>query len=630
MKLYISIFVLTFTIFTSCSSDYLDLKPTDKVTAEAIFSSPEGIKVFMANLYSQLPIEDFNSTPNMGLSYNVESPNNGGVFPFILTDDGIGSQNQAIAVGGGNDFPAWNESYKLNRDINILLDVVPNLSIDEKSKKSLIGEAAFIRAYTYFALAIRYGGVPIITKLEDKTQGVEGLKVPRSTEKETWDFILASCDTAAMLLGDDDGTRRRASKWAALALKSRAALHAASIAKYWNLAPLSGVAVDKGLVGINKSEANRYYKECIDASAELINSRKYSLYKASPTNPIEAEENYRQMFEDANRAINEVIFIKGFTLTGTELGHNVDNWGNPNQTTGAWPHPGRFNPSLDLVDAYEEYSKPGMSAPIITTEDGDYNNYSGYDPKRKYLTFNDPTEIFANKDARLKATTIIPGSVWKGTKIIIQGGLIKPDGTAIIEAPGSFNVNGQNYYTYGAADPALYSGFGTFGSNMTRTGFGFKKWLNSQFVPILGWNFSTQDWIEFRYAEVLLNYAEAVGESGQGDPAIAEKAINDLRRRAGHTVDIPLKLENVLRERRVELAFENRRYWDLTRRREYHTRFNAGYRHALVPVFDLRSNKYIFIRKNVLNTIPRTWIDAWYYKTIPGVGTSGLIQNPQY
>ena len=103
---------------------------------------------------------------------------------------------------------------------------------------------------------------------------------------------------------------------------------------------------------------------------------------------------------------------------------------------------------------------------------------------------------------------------------------------------------------------------------MTRSGFGFKKFLNSKYVGILGWNFSTTDWIDFRYSEILLNYAEAVVESGAGNVSLAAKCINDIRRRAAHKTSIPLSLENVLRERRVEMAFENLRYWDLIRRRE--------------------------------------------------------------
>ncbi|MCK5782357.1 MAG: RagB/SusD family nutrient uptake outer membrane protein, partial [Flavobacteriales bacterium] len=291
---------------------------------------------------------------------------------------------------------------------------------------------------------------------------------------------------------------------------------------------------------------------------------------------------------------------------------------------------GRFCPTLDLVDTYEDYSNPGVSAPIATTVDGDVTNYDGYDKERTYLEFDHPTEIFAGKDARLRATTIIPGSIWKDKEIIIQGGYIKPNGRAVIEAPGSIEVEGTTYYTYGASTPKLYSGFSTVGGNMTKTGFGFKKFLNSEYEPQYGWNFSTTDWIDFRYAEVLLNYAEAVVESGLGDAALAEKVINDIRKRAAHTVDIPLTLENVYRERRVELTFENKRIWDLVRRREYHTTFDAAYRHSLVPVLDLRSMKYIFLRKDAFHTNPRTYIDAWYYKIIPGIGSNGLTQNPQY
>jgi hypothetical protein len=85
---------------------------------------------------------------------------------------------------------------------------------------------------------------------------------------------------------------------------------------------------------------------------------------------------------------------------------------------------------------------------------------------------------------------------------------------------------------------------------MTRTGFSFKKFLSP--TPVDGNNglgFSTNDWMEFRYAEILLNYAEAVVESGYTEnnaQQVAKDALNATRRRAGHTVDIPLTLQNVL------------------------------------------------------------------------------------
>lgn len=363
---------------------------------------------------------------------------------------------------------------------------------------------------------------------------------------------------------------------------------------------------------------------------------------ASPANPEDAEKNYTAMFEDPNQALTEVIFLKGFAMPGAGKGTNIDAWANPLQTAGGWPHPGRFCPSLELADVYESYSEPGKASPLVTTEDGNagdaYDN--GYESNRRYVKYDSPTDLFADKDARLKATTIIPFSNFKNTRIIIQGGYIKPDGTLIKEQFDTLRVNGVLYSSYGGVTANSYSGFNLDGGNYTRTGFGFRKFLRSDFTPPSGgWNNGYNDWIDMRLAEVLLNYAEAVVESG----AIAEysgalDAINRIRRRAAFTdtglySDVnQLTLENVLRERRVELAFENFRSWDLIRRREFHKVFNNTYRHALVPILDLTEStpKYIFVRQKVSYTNPQTFHDYWYYKGIPGTGSNRLVQNPQH
>ena len=116
------------------------------------------------------------------------------------------------------------------------------------------------------------------------------------------------------------------------------------------------------------------------------------------------------------------------------------------------------------------------------------------------------------------------------------------------------------------------------------------------------------------------------------DLAEAALALNSIRRRAGHTVDIPLTLENVLRERRVELAFENKRNWDLNRRRIYHSQLHNTVQHALVPVLDLRVDppQYIFIRQIASREKYRTYLSKEYYRPIPDVSASGLIQNPEW
>jgi len=110
--------------------------------------------------------------------------------------------------------------------------------------------------------------------------------------------------------------------------------------------------------------------------------------------------------------------------------------------------------------------------------------------------------------------------------------------------------------------------------------------------------------------------------------------INAIRKRAAHTDEINLTLENVMKERRIELAFEGLRYWDLVRRREYHTLFNGGRRKSLLPILDLREETpaYIFVRADNLNDVrgTTTFYEKYYYRPIPDVTNNKLVQNPEY
>lgn len=609
---------------------HLDLEPKNKLPGDVVLSDPNGIKAFIANLYYQAPIEDFVYFPREG--FNARG------------NTGALSLSQYSLEAIHSEWPNWNEyrndwwekGYKLNRSINILLESVSGLSIAEKEKLELIAEGHFLRAYTYFGLVKRYGGVPIIETVQEYDTNFESLKTTRSTEKETWDFVLAECDKAIASLPDNrestDVSKRRATKWTAYALKSRVALHAASIAKYWSQAPLSGEAATKGLVGMEASAASNYYQACIAASEAIMNSTRFSLYKPNPTNPQEAAANYQAMFMDPNIASTEVILLKGYANAGGKIAHDYDGWNNPNQTSEGFPHRGRTNPVLELVDLYESYTNPGQAAPIITTTDGIVSNNNGYNPATSYRKFNSPEEIFKDKDARFFASVIYPNSTWKGVSIVIQGGIVKPDGS-LIDSRDAFTHQGVTYYTYGKENSNQYSGFDG-SADVTRSGFLMRKFLNES-ARINTWMQSTQDFMDMRLAEVLLNYAEAVVESvasANNAQANAAKAINDLRRRAGHTVDIPLTLNNVLRERTVELAFENKNFWDLMRRREFHKVFNNKLKTALVPMLDLRGTtpQYIFVRKTVPGANPNTFPEKDYYRYIPGVSGNGVIQNPQH
>jgi hypothetical protein len=640
------------TLHTGCN-EYLELESLEKISANQLLNSEEGLKTLLADLYNSAPMEDFNYRPDVGFNRRGWG---GGVGEIVMTsmytDESIKSDG-GNAVGPGG-YQYLENAYQRNRDVSLFLENIEVAKNDgvitEATFNRLNSEAHFVRAYIYFGLVKRYGGMPLIDRLldNDYLPGTdnEALFIPRSTEKDTWDFVLKECDLAVAYLPSEtpsDGVYR-ATKWAAYGLKSRAALHAASIAKYWNRAPLTGEAVDLKLVGgMTTADADYFYDECIKASKEIIDRSGRSLYMPNPSSPEEAATNYQYLFLTANE---EIIFSRAY-LDGTTIanqGHDYDIRYSPSQVNPGFHKFGRFSPTLDIVDLYEDYTDDGtgQSALIATRTDGNETfhtaNPNNLDVNIPFIKYDDLYEPFRGKDARLLASIIVPGASYKGTKIIMQGGLIGKNGAVTVYAAGSeTGQDGNTYYTYGAESAGGYSGFFGMGrsddANYSCSGFTIRKYLSeNKNIPGVERS-STTSWIDMRLAEIYLNYAEAVVESGKGDAVAAASYINALRKRAGHRDNIPLTLDNVLKERRVELAFEGLRYWDMARRREYHTFFTAGKRHALIPMIDLRepSPKFIFARVNLYydeQAGGRTFNPNSYYFSIPGRNTNNLVPNP--
>lgn len=649
----ISIFA-TLSLFAGCA-DFLDVKPTNKVSADEVVSSPAGIRAFLANLYYRMPIEAFDFTceskpcPDQGyrdgFHFNDGAPNNSGRYTWVLTDDCTGPEVNEIP--GEAYYQWWDTAFELLHDLNEFTALIPTLeSVNEDTRNELMGQSWFIRGQIYFALARRYGGVPKIEKVEpldinnDKAldEVLAKLKIPRMKEVDTWDYVIHCFDEAARLLSEnttDYPNHTMANKWTALGYKSRASLHAASLAKFWDEAPLTGEAVDEGCVGgFTTEDMNRYYEACLDSSKQLIECGLFNLYMPNPASPEEATKNYIHMFQKPEDAQIETIFVKGFYKKGRKYGTNQDVWGQPAQTGGAWPHPGRMNPTLAFVDNFERYDNPGQSAPIVTYE-GEKFDFDGYNEGRIYRKFDNPLDMFEGKDARLAAITILPNSYWRDTLIVIQAGVIDMNGKIHHDITSDMKAqykgwDGKVHYQFGAADNKFFSGFCYERGNNTRTGFSFRKYMDPTFVSSGSvWNESTTDWIDLRFAEILLNYAEAYAESGLGDAGLARECLNRTRRRAAFTTDIDCTPENVQRERRSELGMENARNWDLVRRREFHKIFD-GVRHgALEPILDLRDGKTFFVRAYRQYTGTLLFKEKYYYRGIPGWNVSGLIKNPQ-
>lgn len=659
-KNILSIFSLCALMGLSGCNAFLELEPLDKVSPEQLLETEGGVKALLANIYTMIPMEDFNYRPNAGFNQRGYDGVNETTNLAFLTDEATRSDG-GVGIGyeGFNYWP-----YGDIRQVNIFMQNVEKAkeagTISVADADRMTGEAHFARAYMYYGLVKRYGGVPLIDKVQDDDYangGPGAVAIPRSTELDTWKFVLNECTLAAATLPDatSGSDLYRVTKWAAYALKSRVALHAASVAKYWNLAPLAGEAVTQKLVGgMTSADADAFYKECIEASKFLIENSGKSLYKPAPATVKEAASNFQALF--LNDQNEEVIFSKAYLngTTNTNQGHSYAQFNIlPQVNPGALKY-GRFNPMLEIVDLFEDYTDDGMgkSAKIVTRTDGNedayianfhnMNNASVVNTLMSvpFVKYNDLYEPFANKDARLLASVVVPGSSYAGTEIIIQGGFIKDNNSYVAYSNESTQKNGTTYYALGAEGETMFSGFNNVNSgedaNWTATGFGVRKYMPEGESMSPDRLSSTTSYIDMRLAEVYLNYAEAVVENGSGfgDKELAENYLNALRRRAGHTDRISLTLESVLKERRVEMAFEGKRFWDMNRRREFHTEFsNNRIRKALVPMLDLRGAepKYVFARVNYFGDETRggrTFQNINYYRGIPNIATNGLVQNP--
>ena len=603
-------------------------------------SSEAGLSRMMAALYASIPMANFETDKS--------------------SDNAVDIVGQYLS----NATPSfWN--YTTMRDVNNLIVVLDKAladgTISEDLHKTYIGEARFVRAYYYFASVRTYGGVPIITEpLDDKYDGGENaeLYVPRSTEKETWDFVLSELTEAAAMLPETrtDGSYR-ANKWAALGLKSRAALYAASVSKYWNDAEIlsSYEPVQKGLSYMKADYAAEYYKQCIDASEQIINSGKFSLYNAEPSSLANAITGLSDLF--LTRHDEEFIFGKSYN-NGTPEASNGFDWNNsPYQTrfdeaVGVWAW-GQYNISAELVDLYDNYdaSFNAVDGTVVTRNDGNESTWfekvyadATTASKADYKKYKNLADPFANKDARFQAWVIYPGINFRGTDIVIQGGIRdEAAGLQICDAEKTYvKAGGKTVYMYGALSAEDYSGFYQMGqgnnASWYTTGFGIRKYLD----PAGAKQYSTNPWYDIRYTEILLNYIEAQVELNGTNAGKSKEYLNAIRRRAFFKDQVDATIENVMKERRLELAFEGDRTQTLHRRREFYRPGHANEavkemrRRALVPVADVRSGKveYVFVRANMfsddIDKLPRPYETQpnSYYGPIPNADKNRLVKNP--
>lgn len=340
----------------SCEkSGFLNTKPLSAITSEAVFSDPALARASLLTVYGRIP-RVFGR--NGGIPFDMNTRDSAHSFPWTIVND-LRNNDYSATTGGDQPQHIWNDTYTYIRQANTFIEGIESSKFDDVTRKTFKAEGRFLRAVLYLDLYRFFGGVPLITKAQDITSG-DALFVKRNTANETVSFIVkefseAAADLPVKWSGDDRG---RAEQGAALGMKARALLYAASL---------------------NNDVA--LFQQASAAAKAVVDLNRYSLYP-----------DYQKMFF-AKSDNNEFIFYYNYTQQ-TPGGWPIGGWAllNAPLSMGAW---GGGMPSQNLADEFE------------MTDGKLYTESPLYDPKNPYK----------NRDPRFEASIYHQGSTFQGVPL---------------------------------------------------------------------------------------------------------------------------------------------------------------------------------------------------------------------
>ena len=576
--------VLTFFFYTtSCNTDFLNPEPEDRIGEAAVWGDPALSEAFVNEMYRGLNhgIRELMLGSLTDESHFIHNYGSAQVVQSNLTSADVGS----FSRGDFDEF-GWEDLYQRIRQINLFLENIEEVPFaDESWRDRMIGEVHFLNAYFYHNLVRLYGGVPLVTK-------VYGLQdeflIARSSLQESIQYIVDECDLAAPLLPLEHGTGDigRATRGAALALKARILLYAAS--ELYNNPSWAGAFSNPELISTS-GDRTAQWTAAKNAAKAVIDLGIYSLQNTG--DPV---KDYTDLFllKDSKEAIFSRYFIKSRgwedgALPGLANGPNgYHNWGGN-------------TPVQELVDDYE----------MTDGSKFDWNNPAH------------ASAPYENRDPRLSASILYDQAIWRPrpADMVDLDPIGKISIRSVETAPGvwspgldtrdgpieDWNGGYSGYYLRKFIDPAVVHEYAAAGGN--------------QEAP---WHF-------FRYGEILLNYAEACIELGEDDEA--KTYLNMLRARAGMpdiTETGDALRQRYRNERRIELAFEQHRYFDI---RRWMIAPDAMGRNANgIVIQDPLAGPVTYTRNKIQD---RAWNDKMYF--LPIIldeinRNSELVQNPLY
>lgn len=546
---------------TSCSDEFMQEKKDLNKVSEVIYNDYNGARARVDDVYSWAQPDGSKSVDKVTGANNLGSDDDlhgKSTEEYVGLGDFIDPEMELVPHSNlDNTAPDFfqrenkvqSSPWGIIRNINDAIRGIENGNLSQSEKNELLGQLYFWRAWRYYNFVKWYGGVPIITSV---LEPVEGPGVPRSTTKDCFDLIFSDLDTAASMLMEataNGGWKDSATDWGrvtagtAMALKGR-------VMNLW-ASPMFNRANDKS----RWEAAYNYIKESI----ATINACGYHLVDAKADNA----KAWADMFVSSSYKNPEAIMLTLYNTIDKETdSDHAKNSGweqsiRPKNTDGN----GGKKPSQMMVDLFPMKDGKVPSA---------YTAYTNLPHSEIEYDANCP---WMNRDPRFYRTFAFPGVRWtySGTP-------------SVATYPSAADYTVWSYVWYhndNKDDVAKFrgsaSGLGPDGNTSAKAFYIRKRSCDADacsitnYVYSSGFSMSATPWIEIRYAEVLLNYAEAAAGAGQLDVAIAQ--LRALRERVGYTGDCGIDssmdqattMAAVLYERQIELAYEGKRFDDMRR-----------------------------------------------------------------
>lgn len=601
--------------FTSCNDEFLNTQPLGEVSESAVWSDIALSEAFVVGVYQGFGNGGFDEQMLASLTDEAMFTHPGRGITTITE-----ARSNPADIGWVNNTLSWNNMYSRIRAANIAISKLSDSNYPNPGAQAdrLLGEAKFLRAYYSHQLLRYYGGFPIVDS--PFTLDAETFELPRNTFEECVNFIVSDLDDAAALLVGKSAIRGRATEVAALALKSRVLLYAASDlhdgptakAKSSLLASYPDLDV---LAYPSGNRTERWQKAQAAAKAVLDKTVGNQMGLSAPVSFDEAVQNYNNNAMARNGGEREIILGRYFINAKQENGGRQGLFNGPN----GYNNWAGNTPIQHLIDDYE----------MMDGTQFDWNN-----PEHA-------ASPYQNREPRFYASVLFDGAQWKPRSSANQA----RDPLGQIQA-GTYEV------VNGSGDKVTHFGLDTRNSpiedwNGSYTGYYFRKFIDPNPAIVDQNTWQQIPWPILRYTEAVLNYAEASIELGQEDEAKAW--LNQLRYRVGLpaiTESGEALKERYRNERRIEMAYEEQRYHDARRwmiaaetlgRKANGINITGVLKPGQsVSIYRYDPEAYNYVYK-VIDMDPgkenRQWLDKMYYLPIHRDEinrNSQLIQNPGY